>query len=128
MVWIVRSQFPAETGSPFFDTNFQTSSVIHSASYVTEKWDSFPKRQSRRKMTMHIHFYTMPRFNTTCCYAANPIHLLGMVLKTQRPLYFSHVMYNCFFVSYVRNKISTQSPGLLSSTPKLKSCSCATST
>jgi len=125
---MLRSQFPAERGSPFYDTNFQTSSGIHSASYVMEKWDSFPKRQSRWKMTMHIHFYTMPRFNTTCRYAANPIRLHGKVLKTQRPLYLSHVLYTCFFVSYVHNKISTQSPGLLSSTPKLKSCSCATST
>jgi len=127
MAWMVKSQFPAEIGSPFFDTNFQTSSKIYSASYVMEKWDSFPKRQSRHKMTMHIYFYTMPRFNSTCWYASNPINLLGMVLKTQGPLYLSHVTYTCFFVSYVHNKISTQSPGLLSSTPKLTSCSCATS-
>ena len=95
MVWMVRSQFPAETGCPFLDTNFQTSSGIHSDSYVMEKWDSFPKRQSSRKMTMHIHFYTMPRFNSIWWYASNPIHLLGMVLKTQGPLYLSHVMYTC---------------------------------
>jgi hypothetical protein len=43
MVWMVRSQFPAETGSPFFDINFQTSSGIHSASYVIKKMGLFPQ-------------------------------------------------------------------------------------
>jgi hypothetical protein len=40
---MVRSQFPAETGSPFFDTIFQTTSGIHSASYVLEKLGLFPQ-------------------------------------------------------------------------------------